>query len=194
MGEGWVGVIVSPGWEDTATTGTRPKTRRRDGPLSDLKIVPFDASYADQVIRLSVDAWTPVFAKTKNDVPKFVYDAFYPQGWELRQTADVAALLSAEPENIWLAFQDDDLVGFIGIHLHPQDRMGEVHIVAVAPNRQRQGVGRRLMQFAEQRIRDGGMKMVMVETVGDRGHEPARRAYEALGFERWPVARYFKKL
>ena len=162
--------------------------------MSDLKIVPFDAFYADQVIRLSVDAWTPVFAKTKNDVPKFVYDAFYPQGWELRQTADVAALLSAEPENIWLAFQDDELVGFIGIRLHPEDRMGEVHIIAVSPNRQRQGVGRRLMQFAEQRIRDGAMKMVMVETVGDSGHEPARRAYEALGFERWPVARYFKKL
>jgi hypothetical protein len=38
------------------------------------------------------------------------------------------------------------------------------------------------------------MRMVMVETGDDPGHMPARRAYEAVGFERWPVARYFKDL
>jgi hypothetical protein len=38
------------------------------------------------------------------------------------------------------------------------------------------------------------MKMIMVETIGDRGHEPARRAYEVVGFQRWPVARYFKEV
>lgn len=36
--------------------------------------------------------------------------------------------------------------------------------------------------------------MVMVETGGDRGHVPARATYEAEGFVRWPVARYFKDL
>ena len=50
------------------------------------------------------------------------------------------------------------------------------------------------MTFAEDHIRQAGMKMIMVETIGDRGHEPARKAYEAFGFEPWPVARYFKEL
>ena len=162
--------------------------------MSELTIVPFEKAYADRVIRLTVDAWAPVFAKTENDVPRFVYDAFYPEGWEARQTADVTALLSAEPGSVWLALQDEELVGFIGLRVHPEDQMGEIYIVAVSPDRQRQGIGRKLMHFAEQHIRERGMKMVMVETVGDSGHEPARRAYEATGFERWPVARYFKKL
>ena len=38
------------------------------------------------------------------------------------------------------------------------------------------------------------MKVVMVETVGDSGHEPARRTYEAMDYVRWPFARYFKPL
>ena len=38
------------------------------------------------------------------------------------------------------------------------------------------------------------MAMVMVETGGDLGHAPARATYEGLGFQRWPVARYFKDL
>jgi hypothetical protein len=36
--------------------------------------------------------------------------------------------------------------------------------------------------------------MVMVETGGDPGHAAAQAGYEAAGFERWPVARYFKNL
>ena len=162
--------------------------------MSELDIIPYRPEFRDQVIGLAVRAWNPVFAKTRNDVPRFVYDAFYPQGWQARQTADVASLLDTEPENIWLALQGNDLAGFIGIRSHPEDQMGEIHIVAVSPDRQRRGIGRKLMEFAEQTIRASGMKMVMVETIGDSGHEPARRAYEAIGYEGWPVARYFKRL
>ena len=72
--------------------------------------------------------------------------------------------------------------------------MGEIYIVAVTPDRQRQGIGRRPIDFAEQCIRASEMTMVMVETIGDSSHEPARPAYEAIGFERWPMARYFKPL
>ena len=162
--------------------------------MDGLDINPYRQEFRDQVIGLAVSAWTPVFAKTRNDVPRFVYDAFYPQGWQDRQAADVASLLDAEPENIWLAFRDNELAGFVGTRIHPEDQMGEIHILAVSPDRQRQGIGRTLMDFAEQIIRKSGMKMVMVETVGDSGHEPARRVYEAFGYERWPVARYFKPL
>lgn len=92
-------------------------------------------------------------------------------------------------------FRDgNDLLGFLGFQLHPEDQMGEIHIIAVAPDRQEQGHGKRLLKFAETRIKDAGMPMVMVETVGDSGHAPARAAYEASGYQRWPVARYFKEL
>lgn len=162
--------------------------------MSDLKITPYCSEHRDDVLALAVRAWTPVFAKTKNEVPNFVYNAFYPQGWQARQVADVASLLDNEPENIWLALQDGDLAGFVGLRLHPDDQMGEIHIIAVSPDRQRQGIGTALMDFAEQHVRGAGMTMVMVETVGDTGHEPARRAYESFGYKRWPVARYFKPL
>jgi hypothetical protein len=50
------------------------------------------------------------------------------------------------------------------------------------------------MQFAQEHIRAAGMRMILVETIGDSGHAPARRAYESFGFRKWPVARYFKEL
>jgi ribosomal protein S18 acetylase RimI-like enzyme len=162
--------------------------------MQEINIAPYRADFRKQVLDLVISAWEPVFAKTIKDVPRFVYDNFWPHGWQTRQVSEVSFLLDTEPENFWLALQDNVLIGFIGISIHPKDQMGEVSILAVSPQHQRKGAGRALMDFTEQHIRTNGMKMVMVETVGDSGHESARLTYEALGYERWPVARYFKKL
>lgn len=162
--------------------------------MNELDITGYRPEFRKQVLDLVVSAWEPVFTKTQNDVPRFVYDNFYPQGWQTRQVSEVSTLLDAEPEKVWLAIENDELAGFVGISIHPEDQMGEVYIIAVSPEYQRQGIGKALMDFAERHIRAAGMKMVMVETVGDSGHEPARRTYEALGYESWPVARYFKQL
>lgn len=102
--------------------------------------------------------------------------------------------MDSNPEEVWLALKNGSVVGFVGTAIHPEDRMGEVTIIAVAPSHQQCGIGRSLLEFAESYIKSKGMKMVMVETVGDSGHEPARRAYEAQGYVAWPVARYFKEL
>src|SRR5699024_4836768 len=51
-----------------------------------------------------------------------------------------------------------------------------------------------LLDHAQARAREAGMRMVMVETGDDPGHEPARRLYESAGYQRWPVARYFADL
>lgn len=159
-----------------------------------MKIVPYDESFREQVIGLTLDAWRPVFPKTKSDVPLFVYDNFWPQGWEIRQATDVGALIDSNPGEVWLAMENDLLVGFVGAAIHPEDRMGEVTIIAVSPDHQQRGIGKSLLAFAESYIKEKGMEMVMVETVGDSGHEPARKAYESQGYVLWPVARYFKKL
>ncbi|WP_144392911.1 GNAT family N-acetyltransferase [Pleionea sediminis] len=159
-----------------------------------IKILPYQTKYRDRVLELVIDTWEPVFKKTEYDVPRFVYDNFYPKGWKSRQVDDVSALLDSEPESFWLAFQKELLVGFVGIAIHPEDKMGEISIIAVSPSHQRQGIIKALMDFSEEKICASGMKMVMVETVGDSGHEPARRTYEFQGYEQWPVARYFKAL
>lgn len=167
------------------------------GPLDDSNrgsITPYSADRRAEVLDLSVRAWAPVFPKTRAAVPGFVYDAFYPEGWEARQLSDMAAVIDGEPENVDLALVDDALAGWVCTRLHPEDRMGEVSVLAVDPQYQRRGVGNALMQHSFERIKAAGMSMVMVETGDDPGHAPARAAYEAVGFERWPVARYFKNL
>jgi GNAT superfamily N-acetyltransferase len=157
-------------------------------------ITPYSADRRAEVLDLTVRAWAPVFARTRHAVPGFVYRSFYPDGWQARQVGDVSAILDAEPQNVDLALVEDRLAGWVCTRLHPEDRMGEVFVLAVDPRHQRRGIGTALMQHSFGRISAAGMGMAMVETGDDPGHAPARAAYEAAGFERWPVARYFKDL
>jgi GNAT superfamily N-acetyltransferase len=146
------------------------------------------------VLDLSIRAWTPVFAAMPGTVPSFVYRNFYPDGWEARQLADLAAVLDDEAEGCEVLEVDGSVVGWICTRLHPEDAMGEVYVLAVDPDHQGRGYGTVLMSHAEQRVAAAGMRMVMVETGGDPGHAPARAAYESAGYRQWPVARYFKDL
>lgn len=160
----------------------------------DCEIKPFDRSHKAQVIALSLRAWDPVFAALKAAVPHYVYRAFYPRGWQSRQASDIEAFLEAEGDRAWVALKMGRVVGWVGLRLHPSDRMGEVYILAVDPEHQRQGIGRALIDCALERMRAAGMAIAMVETGDDPGHAASRAAYEDSGFERWPVARYFREL
>lgn len=164
----------------------------------------------EAVLGLTRRAWDPVMAGLRSAVPAFVYDSFYPDGWWERQRADVAALLAAEPEAVLVArdtgaggsgggsaggsLDTGTVVGFASTRLHPEDSMGELYILAVDPDHQRQRIARLLMDAAHDRIREAGMRMVLVETGDDPGHAGSRATYEAAGYQRWPVARYFLDL
>lgn len=158
------------------------------------QIVAYQPSHRSALLDLSIRAWEPVFPQLKNDVPGFVYESFYPRGWRERQFEDLATTLDEEPGHVDVALIQASPVGWVCTRLHPEDRMGEVYVLAVDPGFQQQGVGHALLEHSIDRIRRAGMNMVMVETGDDRGHAPARSAYESAGFERWPVARYFKNL
>lgn len=159
-----------------------------------MQIAPYQPADEAEILALSLRAWAPVFEKMEPAVPDYVYRAFYPQGWVARQTADIRACLADPDIPVFVAREGEAVLGWIGLRTHLEDRMGEVYILAVDPAAQRRGVARALMDHALDIFRDAGLEIVLVETGGDPGHAPSRATYEAHGFERWPVARYFRKL
>ena len=154
----------------------------------------FAPDHEEQILALSLRAWSPVFAKLEPVVPPYVYRAFYPKGWEARQATDITGFLGTEGHHAWVAVRAGTVLGWVGARMHSEDRMGEIYIIAVDPDHQRHGIATALMNHAIADIRGAGMAIVMVETGDDPGHDASRAAYEAAGFERWPVARYFRKL
>ncbi len=159
-----------------------------------LQIVPYEPAHLEDILDLSMLAWDPVFPRMKNEIPDYIFRAFYPQGWQPRQRADIAAVCRDDETHLWLALIDDAVAGYIGLRVHEEDSMGEIYVIAVHPDFQRRGISGDLMSFAFDWFGERDLAMVMVETGGDEGHAPARSAYEKAGFERYPVARYFRKL
>jgi ribosomal protein S18 acetylase RimI-like enzyme len=159
-----------------------------------MQIEPYDPRQLNAIIDLSLRAWTPVFDSIQKAMDFDVYRTFYPNDWRVSQQKAVEDVCAAEDTNVWVALDADSTVGFVAVKLHSEDSMGEIYMIAVDPDHQRQGIGTALMEFALDRLKDAGMSIAMVETGGDRGHAPARHTYEKLGFGLWSVARYFKKL
>lgn len=159
-----------------------------------IEIRPYRASHRSSILDLSMRAWEPVFDDLKPAVSSYVYEAFYPQGWAKRQSGDIEALLAAEGDRVSVAVAGDKVLGWIGVRFHPTDQMGEIYILAVDPEHQGKGIGTALIEYALGQMRAAGMSIAMVETGDDPGHKSSRATYERAGFERWPVARYFRKL
>jgi GNAT superfamily N-acetyltransferase len=159
-----------------------------------MPIEPYDDSKLDAIVRLSVRAWEPVFASLQTALGPAVYHAFYGGDWRAAQRRAVESACSDPGTHVWVASEGSGTAGFVALRLHPEDRMGEIYMIAVDPDFQRRGIAASLIGHSVEWFKNAGMSIVMVETGGDPGHAPARRRYEAAGFKLNPVARYFKSL
>ena len=72
-----------------------------------IEIRPYTAADKEVLVALSLRAWQPVFDKLEPAVPGCVYGAFYPDGWQARQAADIAALLDSDGDDVRVAVHED---------------------------------------------------------------------------------------
>jgi ribosomal protein S18 acetylase RimI-like enzyme len=158
------------------------------------QVRPLDDRDAEAVVGLSLRAWAPVFASIERALGSEIYGLLFPDGWLASQRQAVEAVCASQEKRVWVAEVDGTTVGFVAVDLHPESSMGEIHMLAVDPDHQGNGIGTALTEFSLARIKDAGMKVAMVETGGDPGHAAVRRTYEKAGYLHLPIARYFKNL
>ncbi|MEM8615532.1 MAG: GNAT family N-acetyltransferase [Pseudomonadota bacterium] len=113
-----------------------------------IQIRNYVGSDFEKAIDITERAWAPVFPLMQEDIPKYVYTSFYPEGWKKRQLQEVEAVCSDGETDVWVAEGDGRVLGYLGLRTHPEDSMGEIYIIAVDPSAQQRGVGKALMEFA----------------------------------------------
>lgn len=70
-----------------------------------------------------------------------MYNEFYPD-WRVSQLHAVEEVCAATDTKVWVAIDDSgSTVGFVAVKLHSQSCMGEIYMIAVDPDYQRQGIG-----------------------------------------------------
>lgn len=165
--------------------------REVDGSLETRPLRPTDL---EEVLELSLSAWKPVFDSIRHTLGPELFVQFYGEDWRVSQSRAVEQVCTSGEFEVEVAVADGRVAGFVATRINPEDRIGEIYMIAVSPDHQRRGVGAKLTNHAIQGLKDRGMAVAMVETGADPGHAPARSLYEAAGFTLWLAARYFKKL
>jgi ribosomal protein S18 acetylase RimI-like enzyme len=105
------------------------------------------------------------------------------------------AILNDDDYHTLVACDGGDIVGFVGTRSGPlyedEGLYGQIMALAVAPNHQRRGVGRMLMQSAESRLVERGVRIVVVSSGNHRAD--AHAFYENSGYS-FTGRRYKKSL
>lgn len=147
-----------------------------------------EAGDTRDVVEFSLRAWAPVFASLAQVLGSGVFKRLYPDWLAIQARAVESA---CETMDVWVADLNGSSVGFVAVELRHELSEGHIGMLAVDPAYQRQGIGATLISVAVDRIKQAGMTLVVVETGGDPGHEPAQRAYEDAGFKPMPLIRYY---
>ena len=161
----------------------------------DVTIRPLAESDIEVVVAFSLDAWAPVFASFASVMGARVFGAVYPD-WQSAQSRAVAEVCRSDDVDVWVAEVAGHVAGFVAVRWSEEGAtsIGEVDMVAVDPRRQREGVGRLLLDRAVAEMRARGVPLAVIATGGDLGHAPARALYEAHGFTGLPLVRYYRAL
>jgi ribosomal protein S18 acetylase RimI-like enzyme len=114
------------------------------------------------------------------------------------QTDDLAQMLDKhfsdkdETQDIWLTDYDNEPVGIAYI---APERMTEgtwnLYLIAVHPDRQKQGRGKALLSYVEQMLIERGERILLVETAGTDDFEYVREFYRQNGYEQEARIREF---
>lgn len=99
------------------------------------------------------------------------------------------------PDHVWLTDADDG--GLVGVAYYAPERLTEgtwnLYMLAVHPNRQRQGRGAALVRHVEQELVARGARLLLIETSGAGTFDRTRAFYRALGYDEEARIREFYK-
>ncbi len=158
-----------------------------------MNIRGYVAADEEAIVALSLRAWAPVFASLEQVLGSDLFVRLHPD-WREDQEKAVRETLADPTMHVWVAADGPQPVGFAAATLHSGFVIGEIYMLAVDPDHQRQGTGAALTKTATDWLRSSGVRVAMIDTGGDPGHAPARLVYERAGYTELPVARYFLAL
>ena len=115
--------------------------------------------------------------------------------WEERKIGQNRDLFAKHPECVWVLEEDGNVFGFVTFWLVREKQYGHLDNNGVHPSRAGEGWATFMYRHVLEHFRAQGLRFAHVDTHLDDAHTPARRAYEAVGFDRpVPAVEYWQDL
>ncbi|TFG27328.1 GNAT family N-acetyltransferase [Candidatus Thorarchaeota archaeon] len=115
--------------------------------------------------------------------------------WQERKTKQNHDLFAEHPNWVWVLECNSDIIGFVTFKINYERGLGIIDNNGVLPQYAGKGLGKFMYRHVLEYFRKEGLNVAFVETGLDDPHIPARKAYEAVGFDRSaPVIFYWQDL
>lgn len=140
-------------------------------------------------------AWTPIYHEFRRRLGDELFDLTRPRGVKAKPD-EVERVFREHPDRMLVTELDGRVVAFATFFVVDRAAgIGEIGNNAVHPDFQGRGLGRAQYERIFEELRRLGCHYVRVSTGLDDSHAPARRAYEAAGFDRaLPTITYYREL
>jgi len=104
--------------------------------------------------------------------------------WRVEKTNRIRKTYEDHPDCVWVLERDGAIFGFVTFTIHRERNRAWIEENGVLPEHRGQGWATFMLRHVLQHLRREGIRFVSVEVDLDDVHRPARRAYQAVGFNR----------
>ena len=162
------------------------------------------------VLRAAVEADLPEVDTLTADGYRAIYESYVAMlgeechaavrhdpelAWDQRKIRQNRDLFARHPDRLWVLDDEGDVFGFVSFWLVPEKEYGHIDNNAIRSDRAGRGWATFMYRHVLQHFRDVGLRFAHVDTGLDPAHDAARRAYEAVGFDRRvPTVEYWQDL
>jgi len=150
------------------------------------------------VDRLTVAGYRGIQESFVSMLGEACYETTRPQpelGWDERKTKQNRDLFAEHPDRLWVLDRESDVFGYVSFWIFPAQSYGHIDNNAVRSDQAGQGWATFMYRHVLDHFRARGLRFAHVDTGLDDAHVAARRAYEAVGFDRTvPEVHYWQDL
>jgi len=150
----------------------------------ELVIRPYAKSDYQRVLEICIAAFEPIHRGFEEALGARIFALQYGDWRE--QYAKTLSRISVRDRNtkVYVAEVGDKIAGFVFTLVDTERMAGEIGLNAVDPAQHGKGIATAMYRFALDDLKRRGAEVASVGTGADTAHAPARRAYEAAGFDR----------
>lgn len=102
-------------------------------------------------------------------------------GWHIDDIYERLATPWFDPKGLFIAQEDNRIIGFHWTKIHPDISAGEIYILAVDPDMAGQGIGKALTQIGLEYFREHQLASSILYV--EDNNLPALRVYEKMGYQ-----------
>jgi RimJ/RimL family protein N-acetyltransferase len=148
----------------------------------------------ETVMDIANRAWRGIYSMFRELYGEELFGLLNPEP-SLKKGKEVRDSCLKHPEWAFVCEREGRIAGFITFWLEEKRKIGVIGNNAKDPASPEKGVGREMYSAVLKYFKQKGMLYAEVGTGLDSAHAPARRAYEASGFDiRHGKVTYYKKL